>query len=255
VFISGVFTPAGPGTDIKEYELANRDVDPAVFAVASCPANANEDGCIILRGVVQGWNTSSYTAGDDLYLTDTPGQYTTTKPTSGAIFFVGKVIRAANEGIVFVSPNAEVEGARVVISTTAPSNPAEGDLWFDSTALDLYIYYNDGDSTQWVGVGGGGGGAEVGEYELTIETTDWTEQTSGDWESQFLAVLTLTGILSTDNPIVDLDLSDTDVDTAQAIVNSFNKLFAWQATDDNEITFYASQEPQEDIKVHVKVVK
>jgi hypothetical protein len=49
------------------------------------------------------------------------------------------------------------DGANVVISTTAPEDPAEGDLWFDSTTLDLYIYYDDGDSTQWVGVGGGTG--------------------------------------------------------------------------------------------------
>jgi hypothetical protein len=49
------------------------------------------------------------------------------------------------------------DGANVVISTTAPQDPAEGDLWFDSTTLDLYIYYDDGDSTQWVGVGGGNG--------------------------------------------------------------------------------------------------
>lgn len=109
VFVSGVFTPGGgPGTPIKEYELATRSVDPGVFAITSCPALADADGCIITRGVVQGWNTTSYTAGDNLYLTDTPGQYTTTKPTTGRIFFVGKVIRSATQGIVFVSPTLEV---------------------------------------------------------------------------------------------------------------------------------------------------
>lgn len=35
-------------------------------------------------------------------------------------------------------------------SATAPSNPADGDLWFDSSNGRLKIWYNDGDSSQWV---------------------------------------------------------------------------------------------------------
>ena len=37
-----------------------------------------------------------------------------------------------------------------VISNTAPSDPDEGDLWWDSTDGNLYVYYDDGDSQQWV---------------------------------------------------------------------------------------------------------
>jgi hypothetical protein len=110
-----------------------------------------------------------FTAGDNLYLTATAGQYTTTKPTTGKVFFVGKVVRAASDGMVFVSPLAEVEGARVIVSDTAPANPAEGDLWFDNTTLELYIYYDDGTTAQWVGIGGGGGG---GGAEVLNDLTD-----------------------------------------------------------------------------------
>jgi hypothetical protein len=64
VYISGVFTPGGgPGTDVKEYLLADRDVDPAVFAVVSCPADNNVEGCIITRGVVRGWDTTGFYCG------------------------------------------------------------------------------------------------------------------------------------------------------------------------------------------------
>ena len=41
-------------------------------------------------------------------------------------------------------------GASVNISLTAPSSPSAGDLWFDSSNLKTFIYYNDGDSNQWV---------------------------------------------------------------------------------------------------------
>lgn len=45
-------------------------------------------------------------------------------------------------------------GASVSISDSAPSSPSAGDLWFDSSEGIMYIYYNDGDSAQWVGVSG-----------------------------------------------------------------------------------------------------
>jgi hypothetical protein len=42
----------------------------------------------------------------------------------------------------------------IVQSDSAPSSPVNGQLWFDSTTGNLYIYYNDGNSSQWVQVGG-----------------------------------------------------------------------------------------------------
>lgn len=41
-------------------------------------------------------------------------------------------------------------GASVTTSDTAPSTPADGDLWWNSTDGNLYVYYDDGTSSQWV---------------------------------------------------------------------------------------------------------
>jgi len=41
-------------------------------------------------------------------------------------------------------------GSSVTISETPPSSPSNGDLWWDSSESNLYIYYEDGDSNQWV---------------------------------------------------------------------------------------------------------
>jgi hypothetical protein len=45
-------------------------------------------------------------------------------------------------------------GGSIEISATAPASPGEGDLWWDSDNGKLYIYYNDGTSSQWVDAAG-----------------------------------------------------------------------------------------------------
>jgi len=54
-----------------------------------------------------------------------------------------------------------------IISDTPPASPVPGNEWWDSVSGQLFIWYNDGTSAQWVvanhavvaGTGGGGGGA------------------------------------------------------------------------------------------------
>lgn len=42
------------------------------------------------------------------------------------------------------------EGNEAITSVTAPSGAVDGDLWWDEETGSLYIYYNDGTSSQWV---------------------------------------------------------------------------------------------------------
>lgn len=48
-------------------------------------------------------------------------------------------------------------------SDVAPSNPSDGELWYNSTDGRTYVYYNDGSSSQWVDAAPKGA-AETGEY-------------------------------------------------------------------------------------------
>ena len=41
-------------------------------------------------------------------------------------------------------------GSSVTVSDSAPSSPNDGDMWYNSLDLNLYVYYNDGSSNQWV---------------------------------------------------------------------------------------------------------
>jgi len=52
-----------------------------------------------------------------------------------------------------------------------PSDPADQPLWWDSTNGKLYVYYNDGDSSQWVGI-------VVSISAGDLPDTDWADITS-----------------------------------------------------------------------------
>jgi len=65
------------------------------------------------------------------------------------------IYTSANGSFTFTPANATQGGgggggASVTISDAAPSSPSAGDMWFDSEDLILYVYYNDGSSSQWV---------------------------------------------------------------------------------------------------------
>jgi len=87
-----------------------------------------------------------------------------------------------------VSAGGGGSGASLTTSDTAPATPNAGDLWFNSTDLTTYVYYDDGSSSQWVssmpsgvtaGSSGGGGGAGVTTY-ADITARDAATPSQGD---------------------------------------------------------------------------
>lgn len=41
---------------------------------------------------------------------------------------------------------------KIVVSETAPGIPSIGQIWFDPSVGETFVYYNDGDSNQWISV-------------------------------------------------------------------------------------------------------
>ena len=78
----------------------------------------------------------------------------------------------------FTTPAAA--GSSIEISTTAPSSPSAGDLWFDSSTLETYIYYNDGTTSQWVEASSGQAAAYINfDTDFAAKsTTDLSEGTN-----------------------------------------------------------------------------
>jgi hypothetical protein len=143
-------------------------------------------------------------------------------------------------------------GASVTVSTTAPAEAEIGDLWYDSTSGALFIYYNDGDSTQWVEVTYEQDYAEVGFFDTTIAAADtWTDQTGF-----FTLQKTVSGITATDKPVVDLDLSAATVAEVADIQAAWATIYR-VVTGTDTVTFYALEDPTfpEDTDISIKVVK
>ena len=187
--------------------------------------------------------------------------------------------------------NAPISGL-TTISSTPPTEASAGDLWFDNDNLIMYILYNDGDSTQWVNTQGGvlEDRVEVltdlqnvntpsptdgqvlafnntsGEWEATTLPTETglanveyftTTISTGDWSGTdpTTSVKTIAGILSTDKPLIDIDLSSVAFANVEGVQTEYAKLYRVAATANDEITFYALEAPTENLTIQIKVVR
>jgi hypothetical protein len=143
------------------------------------------------------------------------------------------------------------------VSATAPTGPSVGDLWLDSSSGDYYVYIDDGDSQQWVELGNPGptgptgpSGVGVQYFETTVDVYDWTEG-----GGVYVAVLPITGLLDTDRPLVTLDLSGVDLFEVQDVAVEFQTVYRVEASDDDELTLYATAIPTVDFDLLIQVVR
>jgi hypothetical protein len=108
-------------------------------------------------------------------------------------------------------------------------------------------------------LGAGTGDADVFFFTTTIVgsngTSNWVQETTGDWEDAYIATKTVSGILDTDRPIIDIDLSGLTFTTFEAVQDDYALIFRVEVSDDNELKFYASEEPTEDLTIAIKVVR
>ena len=86
-------------------------------------------------------------------------------------------------------------------------------------------------------------------------TSDWTEETTGDWDGVFTTTKTVTGVLTTDTPIVDLDLSSATASTYNDLLFGFASIIRAEITATNTIKFYAVEEPVKNLPLNIKVVR
>ena len=73
----------------------------------------------------------------------------------------------------------------VSVSDTAPSGAVAGDQWFNSTDGSLYVYYNDGSSSQWVGISGPAGAAGAAGSSVTAYANTAAFPSSGNTVGDF----------------------------------------------------------------------
>ena len=80
---------------------------------------------------------------------------------SAAVGAQGNTGPAGPTGAQGAQGHQGLQGAQAHISTSAPSSGVNnGDLWWESDTGDLAIYYNDGNSSQWIDINTGPRGAQ-----------------------------------------------------------------------------------------------
>jgi len=115
-------------------------------------------GFVTQLGFINHVNTNAWPVGTILYPDPTvPGGFTDVEPTSPAwripIAAVTKQNSSAGRMLVRAIPSGGGGGgASVEVSDTAPVSGEQGDMWLDSTTGNLYVYYQDVDSSQWIQV-------------------------------------------------------------------------------------------------------
>jgi len=91
-------------------------------------------------------------------------------------------------------------------------------------------------------------------YTVTVAPADWSG-TNSPPVAPFTAVKTVSGLLSTDVPVVDLDMSSVAIADVQDVLDDFALVYRVESSADDELTIYALDEPTETLELTVQVVR
>ena len=121
-------------------------------------------------------------------------------------------------------------------SDTAPSNPTDGDLWWNSDNGELKVYYNDGNSSQWVDANSEGGFVQYwtqtntnGSLGITttgfvgIGTTTATDALTVKGNVNVTGVSTFSGNVTLSNTLT----ANSQVGTAGSVLSSTGSGLQW----------------------------
>lgn len=132
VYLSGA---TGDHATVKRADNNSDVTSSKTIGLIAANIPASENGPVITRGYVDGINLSvGYTAGDVLWLGEN-GAFTTTKPTApDHLVFVGVVVRATNNGIIYVATQNgyeidELHDVSIVDKTSGDFLKYNGSLW------------------------------------------------------------------------------------------------------------------------------
>lgn len=90
------------------------------------------------------------------------------------------------------------------VGTTPPASPDQGQLWFKTASpVGLFIWFEDGDSSQWVQTGGGGGGGGGG---AAVEFATDAEAIAGVITNKAMSPATTRAVLDDLGVLTPLDI-------------------------------------------------
>lgn len=137
-----LFGATGDHATVKRADMTSDTTSSKTVGVVAADITASNNGPVVTRGYVDGIDLSvGYTAGDVLWLGD-DGAFTKTKATApDHLVFVGVVVRATNNGIIYVATQNGYELDELHnVSLPSPNSgdflKYNGSLWV-ADAIDL----------------------------------------------------------------------------------------------------------------------
>jgi hypothetical protein len=88
--------------------------------------------------------------------------------------------------------------------------------------------------------------------EGSNSTSEWAQANISD---PWIATKTVNGILATDAPIVDINLSAVAFADVENVQSDWALVYRVESSSDNEINFYALDEPTQNLTVQIQVVR
>lgn len=139
VFISGsqgdypyIWAASSATHSVDEYD-GNK-----ILGVATHDIENNTAGYITENGLVRGIDLSAFNAGDVIYASSSAGELTNVKPLFPyEPVQVGFVVRASNNGILFVKPEEPIHLDEIAL-ISGSSVPNNGDLWVYDSAVGAF---------------------------------------------------------------------------------------------------------------------
>lgn len=181
-----LFGGTGDHASVKRADNTAEATSSKTVGLVGAPIAASQNGPVITRGYVDGLDLSAYQAGDALWL-GTNGQITTTKPTAPThLVYIGVVVRATNNGIVYVAVQNGYELNELHDVKTNGKLDKDVLMWNSASAVWINDQINLGTDTvgnYMSGVSAGTGIAvshtpgEGSTATISIESTAWTAYT------------------------------------------------------------------------------
>ncbi len=218
-----LFGGNGDHASVKRADNTTDATSSKTVGLAGANIAASENGPVITRGYVDGVNLSMYVAGDVLWLGKN-GQVTTTKPSApDHLVFIGVVVRATNNGIMYVAAQNGYELEE--LHDVKISSPLDGQ----------FLRYNSA-SVVWVNDTINLGTDTAGDYvqNLTAGTGVTLSNNSGEGSTPTVAIgqdvatsasvtfarLIVQGDMEVQGTITRLNETNLDVDTAFIYLNA-----------------------------------
>ena len=130
-----LFGSTGDHATVKRADNNSDTTSSKTVGVVGANIASSQNGPVITRGYIDGINLSvGYTAGDVLWLGEN-GAFTKTKPTApDHLVFIGVVVRATNNGIIYVATQNgyeldELHDVSIVDKTSGDFLKYNGTLW------------------------------------------------------------------------------------------------------------------------------